>query len=220
MNIKILLADDHQMVRAGLRALLERQPGFEVVGEAENGRAILHLAQEVAADVVVMDVGMPDLNGIDATRQLSSIAPGLKVIGLSMHSHKRFVKEMLRAGASGYLSKDSAFDELCRAVQVVVAGQVYLSPQIAGPIVKDYVSQSSSDDVSVFTALTHREREVLQLLAEGRSAKQIANHLSISVKTVETHRQQLMTKLGIGNLADLVRYAIREGLSSIEPVKL
>jgi two-component system, NarL family, response regulator NreC len=217
MEIRIILADDHRIVRDGLRSLLERQPGFVVVGEAENGRAILRLVQEVAADVVVMDIGMPDLNGIDATRQLLSIASDVKVIGLSMHSHKRFVREMFRAGASGYLSKDSAFDELCRAVQVVMAGQVYLSPQVAGPILKDYVSQPSPDHASAFDTLTPREREVLQLLAEGRSARQIAGHLNLSVKTVETHRQQLMTKLGIGNLADLVKYAIREGLTSFEP---
>jgi DNA-binding NarL/FixJ family response regulator len=162
---------------------------------------------------------MPDLNGIDATRQIASIAPAVKVIALSMHSDKRFVREMFRAGASAYLLKDCAFEELAGAVRVVLAGQVYLSPQIASPIIKDYISLLPHDDDSVFTRLSVREREVLQLLGEGKAVKQIASQLNISVKTVETHRQQLMHKLDIGNLADLIKYAIREGLTSLEPSK-
>lgn len=214
-----MLADDHRIVRDGLRALLEKEPDIEVTGEAENGRMIVDMVRRIDVDLVIMDVGMPDLNGIDATRQIASIAPAVKVIALSMHSDKRFVSEMFRAGASAYLLKDCAFEELAGAVRVVLAGQVYLSPQIASPIIKDYVSRLPHGDDSVFTRLTHREREVLQLLGEGKAVKQIASQLNISVKTVETHRQQLMHKLGIGNLADLIKYAIREGLTSLEPAK-
>lgn len=219
MSVKILLADDHKIVRDGLRALLERQPGHEVVGEAENGRAILGLATETPADVVIMDVGMPDLNGIDATRQLKALVPEIRVIALSMHSDKRFVSEMFRAGASGYLLKDSAFEELSRALEVVLGGQIYLSPEITGTIIRDYVGQSSSGDSSPFAVLSPREREVFQLVAEGRSSRQIASHLNVSVKTIDTHRQQIMQKLDVRNLADLIKMAIREGLTSLEPSK-
>jgi DNA-binding NarL/FixJ family response regulator len=217
MGTRILLADDHRIVRDGLRALLEKEPDIEVAGEAENGRTIVDMVRKIEADMVIMDVGMPDLNGIDATRQIASIAPAVKVIALSMHSDKRFVSEMLRAGASAYLLKDCAFEELSSAVRVVLAGQVYLSPQVASPLIRDYVSRLSLEDSSAFTRLTPREREVLQLLGEGKSVKLIASQLNISVKTVETHRQQLMHKLDIGNLADLIKYAIREGLTSLEP---
>lgn len=216
MSVKILLADDHKIVRDGLRALLERQPGYEVAGEAENGRAILRLARETPADVVIMDVGMPDLNGIDATRQLKSSVPEIRVIALSMHSDKRFVSEMFRAGASGYMLKDSAFEELSRALDVVLGGQIYLSPEITGSIIQDYVSQSTTEDTSPFAVLSPREREVFQLLAEGKPSKQIATQLGVSVKTVDTHRQQIMQKLNVRSLADLIKVAIREGLTSLE----
>jgi DNA-binding NarL/FixJ family response regulator len=219
MGTRILLADDHRIVRDGLRALLEKDPDIEVAGEAENGRTIVEMVRRIKADMVIMDVGMPELNGIDATRQIASIAPAVKVIALSMHSDKRFVSEMFKAGASAYLLKDCAFEELSGAVRVVLAGQVYLSPQIASPIIKDYVNRLSHHDDSAFTRLTPREREVLQLLGEGKSIKDISSQLNISVKTVETHRQQLMHKLEIGNLADLIKYAIREGLTSLEPTK-
>jgi DNA-binding NarL/FixJ family response regulator len=216
MGIRVLLADDHQMVRDGLRALLEREPGIEVVGEAENGRMAVQMVRKTGADVVVMDIGMPDLNGIEATRQIVALAPGIKVMALSMHADKRFVGEMFRAGAAAYLLKDCAFAELAGALRVVLAGQVYLTPRIAGTIIKDYVGRLSADQVSAFATLTSREREVLQLLAEGNSVKAIAGRLHISPKTVETHRQQLMHKLDLENLADLVKYAIREGFTSLD----
>ena len=217
MPIKILLVDDHKMMRDGLRVLLEKQPELEVTGEAENGRTAVCLARELGADMVIMDIGMPDLNGIDATREIVATVPGVKVIGLSMHADKVFVGEMFRAGASAYLLKHCAFEELAQAIRVVSSGRFYLSPQLAGPMIKDYVRQLSTDKPSVFAMLTVREREVLQLLAEGKSTRQIGACLNISLKTVETRRQQIMAKLNLDNMADLIKYAIREGLTSLDP---
>jgi len=219
MPIRILLVDDHKIMRDGLRALLEKQPDIDVAGEAENGRAALRMVRELAADMVIMDIGMPDLNGIDATREIIASVRGIKVIALSMHSDKVFVGEMFKAGASAYLLKHCAFEELAQAIRVVNSGQFYLSPQIAGLMITDYVRQMSTDNSSVFAALTVREREVLQLLAEGKSSRQIASLLNISLKTVETRRQQIMAKLNIDNMADLIKHAIREGLTSLEPAR-
>ncbi len=215
MTIRILLADDHKIVRQGLRTLLEKEPDMEVVAEAEEGRMAVRLARKLAPQVVIMDVGMPDLNGIEATRQVLADTPGLKVIALSMHSDRRFVVNMLKAGASGYLLKDSAFEELAAAIRVVMLNKTYLSPGVSDIVIKDYV-QGPREDSSVFSVLTPREREVLQLMAEGKSTKQIADCLHVSVKTIETHRQQIMTKLGIHSVAELTKYAVREGLSSLE----
>ena len=214
MAIRILLADDHKIVRQGLRTLLEQEPDMEVVAEAEDGRIAVRLARELAPQVVIMDVGMPDLNGIEATRQVLADTPGLKVIALSMHSDRRFVVNMLKAGASGYLLKDSAFEELAAAIRVVMLNKTYLSPGVSDIVIKDYV-QGPREDSSVFSVLTPREREVLQLMAEGKSTKQIADRLHVSIKTIETHRQQIMTKLGIHSVAELTKYAVREGLSSL-----
>ncbi len=215
MAIRILLADDHKIVRQGLRTLLEKEPDMEVVAEAEEGRMAVRLARKLAPQVVIMDVGMPDLNGIEATRQVLADTPGLKVIALSMHSDRRFVVNMLKAGASGYLLKDSAFEELAAAIRVVMLNKTYLSPGVSDIVIKDYV-QGPREDSSVFSVLTPREREVLQLMAEGKSTKQIADRLHVSIKTIETHRQQIMTKLGIHSVAELTKYAVREGLSSLE----
>jgi two-component system response regulator NreC len=214
MGIRILLADDHKIVRQGLRTLLEKEPDMAVVAEAENGRASVRLARELSPQVVIMDVGMPDLNGIEATRQLLAESPKIKVIALSMHSDRRFVVNMLKAGASGYLLKDSAFEELANAIRVVMANKTYLSPGVSDIVIKDYV-QGPKPDNSAFSILTAREREVLQLMAEGKSTKQIADRLHVSVKTVETHRQQIMSKLDMHSVAELTKYAIREGLSSL-----
>jgi len=215
-RIRILLADDHQIMREGLRALLEQQPGVEVVAEAQDGRTAVKLVGELSPDVAILDIGMPDLNGIEATRRIMQEVKGVKVIGLSMHSDKRFVSEMLKAGASGYLLKDCALEELARAIHAVVENKIYLSPGIAGVVIGDYVQHLATAEPASAPVLTGREREVLQLMAEGKSTKQIALHLKVSVKTVETHRQNIMRKLDVYSVAELTKYAIREGLTSLE----
>jgi DNA-binding NarL/FixJ family response regulator len=217
MGLRVLLADDHRIIREGLRSLIEKHPGLEVVGEAENGRTAIKLAQELAPHIVILDVAMPDLNGIEAARQITRMVPGIKIIALSMHADKRFISGMLRAGASGYLLKDCAFEELVTAIQVVANKGTYLSPGIAGVVVKDYVHHLPQPDTSAFSILTDRQREVLQFLAEGKSTKQIASALNISIKTVETHIQNITKKLDIHNIAELTKYAIREGLTSLDP---
>jgi len=217
MSIRVLIADDHKIMLAGLRSLLEKQNDLEVVAEAENGRKAVQMAQETEPDVVVMDVSMPDLNGIEATKQIKESVPKTRVIALSMHSDKRFVMGMLRAGASGYLLKDCASQELANAIHQVSAGKKYLSPEITGVVIDDFLMGGPSDEVAaVASQLSAREREVLQLIAEGWSTKQIASHLYVSVKTIETHRRQIMKKLDLHTIAALTKYAIREGLTSIE----
>jgi DNA-binding NarL/FixJ family response regulator len=216
MSIRILLADDHKITRQGLRSLLEKQPDMEVVAEAEEGRTAVRLVRELLPDVVIMDVTMPDLNGIEATRQIIGKFGDIKIIALSMHSDTLFVSEMLKSGASGYLLKDCAFEELARAIRTVVANKTYLSPSISGVVVDDYLHRLSKADFSGSEILTNREREVLQLIAEGKSTKQTALKLHISAKTVETHRRQLMNKLDIHTVAELTKYAIRKGLTSLE----
>jgi DNA-binding NarL/FixJ family response regulator len=216
MSVKIILADDHRIMREGLRALLEQQSGMEIIAEAEDGRTTVDLAHELKPDVVVIDISMPDLNGIDATRQIISAAPHIKVIALSMHSDRKFVREMLSAGASGYLLKDSAFEELGNALAAVISNQTYLSPKIADTVVRDYLGKIDTRESKPSPALTHREREVLQLLAEGRTTKEIASKLCVSIKTIETHRKQIMEKVGLNSVAELTKYAIREGLTSLE----
>ncbi|MBN1832160.1 MAG: response regulator transcription factor [Deltaproteobacteria bacterium] len=214
MNIRIILAEDHKITREGLVNMINDQPGMEVAGEAGNGREAIHLARELAPDLVIMDVTMPGLNGIDATRIITSSSKNIRVIALSMYSDKQFVQGMMQAGASGYLLKDCAFDELVQAVRAVFKGDTYLSPGIAGIVVEDYVSRLSKSASSVSSILTIREREVLQLISEGESTRHIAAKLAISVKTVETHRRQMMGKIGIRTVAGLTKYAIREGLTS------
>jgi len=216
MTIRVLIADDHTIMRAGLRSLLEKEDQIEVVAEAENGRRAVQLAVEHEPDVVVMDVSMPDLNGIEATSQVLESLPEAKVIALSMHTDKRFVMGMLRAGASGYLLKDCASQELASAIVSVASNKKYLSPDIAGVVIEDSLYGLQQEGETVSSLLSAREREVLQLIAEGWSTKQIAAHLYVSVKTVETHRRQIMKKLDLHNIAELTKYAIREGLTSVE----
>ena len=217
MAIRVLIADDHKIMLAGLRSLLEKQSDIEVVGEAENGRKAVQMAQEKKPDVVVMDVSMPDLNGIEATTQIKESVPESRVIALSMHSDKRFVMGMLRAGAAGYLLKDCASQELANAIAQVAGGKKYLSPEITGVVINDFLQGGSpEEDETVASVLSAREREVLQLIAEGWSTKQIASHLYVSIKTIETHRRQIMKKLDLHSIADLTKYAIREGLTSVE----
>jgi DNA-binding NarL/FixJ family response regulator len=204
------------MMREGLSSLLNQQPDISVVGHAVNGREAVQLAEKLAPDVVVMDVSMPDLNGIDATRQIISRQPLTRVIALSMHSDRQFVAEMFRAGASGYLLKDSAFEELTSAIRTVARDQTYIAPKISGFSIEDYASNSPANEPLLTPRLTDREREVLQLMAEGKGTKEIAAELSLSSKTVETHRQHLMDKLEMYTVAELTKYAIREGLTTLE----
>ncbi len=216
MSIRILLIDDHKIVREGLRSLLEKEPDIEVIADAEDGRTALELVEEMKPNVVIMDVAMPDLNGIETTRQIIAKALGVKVIALSMYSDRRFIMGILSAGASAYLTKDCAFTELAQAIRAVVTGRTYLSPTIVDIIVKDYFHHLKQTNVTAYSVLSSREREVLQLLSEGRKVKDIASYLYLSVKTIETHRQQIMKKLNIHTVAGLTKYAIREGLSSLE----
>jgi len=215
MSLPVLLADDHEIVRVGLRVLIERLGGMAVVAEADSGRAAVQLAKKLKPAVVLMDISMPDLNGIDATRQMVAAAPGVKVIALSMHADKRYVAAMLQAGARGYLLKESEADEIGRAVQAVLAGEVYLARKIAGVVVQDYVQRLANEE-GASSPLTGREREVLQLVAEGRSTKGIAAHLHVSIKTIETHRSQIMDRLDLHSVAELTKYAIRQGLTSLD----
>ncbi|MDI6449922.1 response regulator transcription factor [Anaerobaca lacustris] len=216
MRIRIIIADDHTIVRHGLTRLLQQDSDVEVVAQAQNGHATVELARELSPDIVVMDVGMPDLNGIDATQQILRENSKIKVLALSMHSGRKFVVAMLKAGASGYLLKDCALEELTTALQTIMSGKIYLSPAITDIVVDSYVRQPAESEKSAFSVLSQREREVLQLMAEGNTTKQIALHLHISPKTVEGHRLRLMSKLDIDNVAQLTKYAIQEGLTSAE----
>ena len=213
--IKVVLADDHMIIRDGLRSLLERQTDMEVVAEADNGRTAIKHVKELLPDVVIMDIGMRELNGIDATRQIIKMSPGVKVLALSMYSDKRFIKGMFKAGASGYMLKDSAFNELADAIRVIVEDKIYISPSVANIVTEDYLKQSPESDRSTRSLLTSRELEVLQLLVEGMSTKQIASSLRLSIKTIESHRSRVMKKINVNNIADLTKYAIREGIISL-----
>jgi two-component system response regulator NreC len=215
MGLRILLADDHRIMREGLRALLQEQPAMTVVGEAENGRKAVQLAKELTPDVVIMDVTMPEMNGIEATTQIKASLPGVRVIALSIHMDRRFVVQMFQAGATGYLLKDCAFEELARAIRTVSDGRIYLSPGIADVVVGEFLRRPASESGAGIPSLSGREREVLQLTAEGRSMKEIASALHVSVKTIETHRRQLMIKVGVNSVAELTKYAIREGLTPL-----
>jgi DNA-binding NarL/FixJ family response regulator len=213
MSIRVLLVDDHKIVREGLRSILQHDLKMDVIAQADTGAAAVELAATLNPDLVIMDISMPDLNGMEATRRILGENPSMKVIALSMHSDERFVAEMLKAGASAYLLKECALDELDRAIHAVMASQTYISPAIAGAVVKDYLQHLAKKQSSV---LTPREREVLQLIAEGKSAKQAAFQLNVSVKTVETHRKHIMEKLDIFTVAELTKYAIRAGVTFLE----
>lgn len=215
MKTKILLADDHRLFRDGLRTLLEKRPDLEVIGETVDGLGTIAAVRDLMPDIVLMDVTMPELNGIEATRRILADHPHIRVIMLSMHADQRFVVESLRAGASGYLLKDCAIDELLDAIRTVQKSQRYLSHFIEDSIITDYLNLTTGRSGSAFSMLTAREREVLQLLAEGKGTKEIAGQLKVSIKTVETHRKQIMDKLNLHSIAELTKYAIREGLTPI-----
>lgn len=217
MSTRVLLADDHRIIREGLRSLLQKQSDMEVVDEAQDGITAVRLTEKLHPDIVIMDIGMPDLNGIEAARQIVTRVKGVKVIALSMHSDKRFVLEMLKAGASGYLLKDCAFEELVDAIRTVCTGQIYLSHRVTGVVVDEFLHNRPGSDTSAYNLLSAREREVLQLLAEGNTTKSIAASLNVSTKTIETHRQQIMEKLNLHSVAELTKYAVKEGLTSLDP---
>jgi two-component system, NarL family, response regulator NreC len=207
-RIRILLADDHAVVRQGFKMILGAQPDMEIVGEAGNGRDAVELAEKLRPEVVVMDVAMPELNGIEATRRITEAAPHTRVLALSMHKDSVYVRETLRAGARGYLLKDSPAGELLTAVRAVASGQGYLSPEVSNAVLDDYRRHVSNP----IDLLTSREREVLQMLAEGKTNKEIAGVLNLSVYTVDAHRGRIMEKLNLHSINELVRFAVRNGL--------
>lgn len=210
--IRILLADDHEVMREGLQSMLERQSDIEIVATVGTGRSAVRMAETLQPDVVIMDIGMPDLNGIDATRQITEKIKGVKVLCLSMHKEQSLIGSMLRAGAAGYIVKNCAGRELVQAIHTVFEGSTYISPIIAGDIVQAFVRGRPEPAGSVYSDLSEREREVLQGIAEGRNTKAIADDLGISDKTVAAHRLKIMEKLDCHSVADLTRYAIRQGL--------
>jgi DNA-binding NarL/FixJ family response regulator len=213
--IRVLLADDHTLIRAGLRMVVVSQPDFTVVGEANDGREAVELAEQLKPDVVVMDIGMPSLNGIEACRQIHDSLLGTQVIMLSMHSDEGYVLRALKAGAKGYMLKDSAEADLASAIRAVTAGKSFFSPAVSKILLEDYMrklKRTGAEDS--FDLLSPREREVLQLVAEGKSSKEVANLLSLSVYTVETHRAKMMQKLNLHNIPELILYAVRKGVIS------
>lgn len=213
--LRLLLADDHTVVRSGIRMLLQSFAGIEIVAEADGGQAALDLAEKTAPDIALLDISMPDLSGIEVAAQMQLRFPQTRVVILSMHGGVEYVAQALQAGAVGYLLKDATPDELQTALQVVARGETYLSPRVSGALVNKYVRPAASG-LSPLDALSLRQREILQLIARGVSTKHIAADLDVSIKTVETHRAQLMERLGIRDIAGLVRFAIRNGLISAE----
>jgi two-component system response regulator NreC len=212
----IILADDHRIVRQGLRALLETEPDFRLVGETGDGLEAVQLAQRLQPDVVVLDLMMPSINGLEATRQISDSCPQTHIIILSMHADESYVLESLRNGAAGYVLKDSSADDLVRAVREVVAGRRYLSAPLSERAIEVYMQKAQETTVDPYERLTNREREVLHLAAEGHSSTEIAERLSISSRTVETHRANMMRKLDLHSQTDLIRYALKRGIIPME----
>ncbi len=219
-QIKVLIADDHTLIRAGIRELLQNINGIQVVGEASNGREALEKIREVSPDIVLLDIAMSELNGLEVAERVNKEFPVVSVIILSMYANEEYVLQALKVGANGYLLKDSAPNELEIAIRAVTRGETYLSPSISKTLVSDYLKRITETHVeergtdNVFVKLTSRQREILQLIAEGNSTKEIAVKLNVSVKTVETHRMKIMERLGIHDIPGLVRYAIRNGIIS------
>jgi two-component system, NarL family, response regulator NreC len=214
MVTRVVLVDDHEIVRVGLRSVLDSQPDIEVVGEAADGREAIDVVDRHLPDVVLMDIAMPNLNGIDATLRIKESHPKIKVIILSMHLERAYVAETLRAGASGYVLKERAVDEMLPAIKTARTGRTYLSPGVTDLVLQGYLEAGAQVPDSAFSNLTEREREVLQFIAEGKSMKEIAGILHLSPKTVETHKRRIMDRLDIRTVAGLTRYAIRNGLVS------
>ena len=214
MSVRILLVDDHQVLREGLRSLLEKQAGMEVVGEAGDGRTALLLIRELKPDLVIMDVSMAGLDGIDTTRLITRDHPGTKILALSMYLRKTFVSEMFKCGASGYLLKENAFAEIVEAIEAILAGQTYVCRKVAGLLVDGYIP--GQDGSPAKTQLTEHETEIVRLLANGMASKEIARTTNTSVKTIDACRRRVMQKLRVASTADLVKYAIREGLTAVD----
>jgi DNA-binding NarL/FixJ family response regulator len=216
MNVKVLIADDHASFREGLRSLFEKEQGIAIVGEAANGNEAVELARNLHPDVVLMDITMPGLNGIEATRRIVAQREATRVLAFSMESDRRFIVEVIEAGASGYVLKEVRFQELVTAVRAVARGENYFSPEIAELIIRDYLKRIPEGLPLTHNSLTPREREMLQLIADGRNTKEIAAQYDISIKTVEVHRHNIMNKLGLYSVAELTKYAVREGLTSLK----
>ncbi|WFB36652.1 response regulator transcription factor [Kiritimatiellota bacterium B12222] len=215
--IRIVLAEDHAMMRDGLRSLIRKEENMRIVGEAETGEQAVEYAQKLGPHVMILDIGLPDLNGIDATRLILKDYPHIKIIGLSMHADRSLVGEMLKAGACGYVPKDCAYEELIESIHQAVAGKTYLSPEITRGLVDSFVRNPAKEgEESAFAVLSDRERQVLQLLAEGNATKEIADKLGVSVRTAETHRRNIMDKLDMRSVAELTKYAIRTGLTTLD----
>jgi DNA-binding NarL/FixJ family response regulator len=213
MATRILLVDDHEIMREGMCALLRKHSVFDVVGQAADGRRALQMAAELQPDVVIMDIGMPNLNGIDATRQVLAQNPKVKIMALSTHSEGTIVAKMIKAGAAGYMLKESAFEELIDGIEIMLTGKVFLCTKISKVVFSDYINIITNPNWNDGDGLSGREREVLQLVAEGHTTKEIAGMLHLSPKTVDSHREHIMEKLGIRNVAGLTKYAIREGIT-------
>ncbi|MBI5215639.1 MAG: response regulator transcription factor [Ignavibacteriae bacterium] len=215
MSTRIILADDHNILREGLKKIIEHELKLDVVAQASEGRTTIELVRLHHPDIVIIDIGMPGLNGIEATRTIKHEFPEVKVIALSMHTERNIVADMLSAGASAYLLKDSAPDELGQAITIVLKNKKYISPDIAGLVVDDFVQHRDKSKSKLAVDLTHKEREVLQLLAEGKSIKEIAGTLFVSTTTIETHKQHIMEKLNLYSIAELTKFAIREGITDL-----
>lgn len=214
--MKILIADDHSIVREGLKSLIDKQKSMQVIGEAEDGQMAIDLTRELSPDIVIMDVSMPNLNGIEATREILRNKPDTKIIILSMYTDKHIVKESLEAGAKGYILKSNLLEELLKAIKTVKANELYLSPRITGIVIEDYLNLKANDQTKKQIKLTSRERHIIQLIAEGKSIKEISRIIKISPKTADSNRRVIMNKLNIYNTAELTKYAIREGLTSLD----
>ncbi len=214
--LKIMLVDNHRVMREGLRILIDSETDMKVIAEAGNGREALFISTKHRPDIILMDVMMPDMNGIEAARRIRSQFENVRILALSMYDDRHYVAEMLRAGASGYLLKDCAFRELSRAIRTVAEGKFYLSPSISGMVIDEYIKMLENDGGGeTISTLTSREREILQLIAEGKSTRDIATSINVSMKTVETHRYNIMQKIDVTSIAELTKFAIREGLTSV-----